>query len=406
MGVIYGNLRQEEKAEESYQNAFKHLDRMSERERYRTLGGYYLLVSHNYEKAIENYRTLVETFPADGGGHSNLAFAYLSMRQFDKAVASGAEAVTLDPNNVIKRMNYAMYAMYAGDFETSMEESRKVLEQNPAFGYAWFTLGRSAMAAGDFEAAREAFSTLGAEGGMGSTLAPVGEADLEMLLGRYARAVEVVAPAIETSENPFEQAVMLVALGDAQLALGDAERGAESARRAAEASQHESVLYLAGRVLLHAGDTDGMEAIAVQIEDKLQSQTAALAGLLRGERALLEDRMPEALRTLRDAWKDYDFWFAHFLLGRAYFEVGHYPEAIDEFDTCVRGKGEITDAFLVDSATLRHFPPALYWLGRTEEVMGNREAARELYREYLELRGEGDAADPLADDARTRAGQS
>ena len=26
---------------------------MSERERYRTLGGYYLLVSHNYEKAIE-----------------------------------------------------------------------------------------------------------------------------------------------------------------------------------------------------------------------------------------------------------------------------------------------------------------------------------------------------------------
>ncbi len=62
---------------------------MSERERYRTLGGYFLLVSHNYEKAIENYETLVELFPADGGGHSNLAFAYLSMREFDKAVASG-----------------------------------------------------------------------------------------------------------------------------------------------------------------------------------------------------------------------------------------------------------------------------------------------------------------------------
>jgi tetratricopeptide (TPR) repeat protein len=49
MGVVYGNMRREAEAEESYQQAFQHLDRMSERERYRTLGGYYLLVSHNYE---------------------------------------------------------------------------------------------------------------------------------------------------------------------------------------------------------------------------------------------------------------------------------------------------------------------------------------------------------------------
>ena len=149
MGVVYGNLRQEAEAEESYQKALQHLDRMSERERYRTLGGYYLLVSRNYEKAIENYQTLVDLFPADGVGHSNLAFAYLSVRDFAKAVASGGEAVALEPNNVIKRMNYAMYAMYAGDFETAISESNRVFEQNPAFGYALFTLARSAAAAGD-----------------------------------------------------------------------------------------------------------------------------------------------------------------------------------------------------------------------------------------------------------------
>ncbi|HSN55502.1 MAG TPA: serine/threonine-protein kinase, partial [Candidatus Sulfomarinibacteraceae bacterium] len=139
MGVVYGNLRQEDKAEAAYQRALQNLDRMSERERYRTLGGYYLLVARNYDKAIENYETLVELFPADGGGHSNLALAYLNVRDFDKAVASGAEAVELDPRNVIKRMNYAMYAMYAGDFATSMEQSKVVFEQNPAFGYALFT---------------------------------------------------------------------------------------------------------------------------------------------------------------------------------------------------------------------------------------------------------------------------
>ena len=37
MGVIYGNMRQQDKAEESYRRAFKHLDRMTEREKYSTL---------------------------------------------------------------------------------------------------------------------------------------------------------------------------------------------------------------------------------------------------------------------------------------------------------------------------------------------------------------------------------
>jgi len=406
MGVVYGNLRQEDQAEASYQKALQHLDRMSERERYRTLGGYYLLVSHNYEKAIENYETLVALFPSDGGGHSNLAFAYLSMRDFDKAVASGAEAVQLDPNNVIKRMNYAMYAMYAGDFKTSIEESKIVLEQNPAFGYAKFTLGRSAMAAGDVDVARDAFETLGSDGGMGSSLAPIGSADLEMVLGRVDPAVEVLEPAIEASENPFEQAAMLVALSEAQLARGEAEKAIDTARQAVEASRHDSVLYLAARVLLHAGDPDGMDEVAVKLDDKLQSQTTALAGMLRGERALREGFLPAAIRELRQGWQEYDFWFAHYLMGRAYFEAGHYPEAIDEFDLCIRRKGEITDVFLVDSATLRHFPPALYWLARTQEAMGSRDSAIELYGQYLELRKDADTPDELAVDAKARIAAS
>jgi tetratricopeptide (TPR) repeat protein len=230
----------------------------------------------------------------------------------------------------------------------------------------------------------------------------MGEADLELLLGRHARAVLVLAPAIESSENPFERAAMLVAMAEARLALGDVDEAVASARRAIEASRHESVLYLAARVLLHAGDIDGVEEIAARLEDKLQSQTSALAGLLRGELAFVEDRMPEAVRTLRDAWKGYDFWFAHYLLGRAYLEVGHLPEALDELDLCVRRQGEITDVFLVDSATYRHYPSALYWLGRTHDAMGNREAAAELYRQVLDLRTGADVLDPLAEDAEAR----
>ncbi len=227
-----------------------------------------------------------------------------------------------------------------------------------------------------------------------------------MVLGRDGAATEVLNAAIEASANPFEKAAMLVALAEADLARGESDQARDAALAAVELSKHDSVLYLAARVLLDAGDADGMEEIANQLDDKLQSQTTALAGLLRGERALREGFLPAAIRELREAWQEYDFWFAHYLMGRAYFEAGHFPEAIDEFDLCVRRKGEITDVFLVDSATLRHFPPALYWLGRTQEAMGSRASAMELYGQYLEVRKDADSPDPLADDAKARLEQS
>ena len=50
-------------ATEKWNSALKLLDRMTERERYRTLGLYYSVVTLNYEKAIDNYSQLVKLYP-------------------------------------------------------------------------------------------------------------------------------------------------------------------------------------------------------------------------------------------------------------------------------------------------------------------------------------------------------
>jgi len=404
MGVTYGNLRREAEAEEAYQKAFKHLDRMSERERYRTLGGYFLLVSHNYEKAIENYKTLVEQFPADGGAYSNLGYAYHMSRQFDKAVEAGRRSVELDPGNLIKRINYAIYATAAGDFETAISESETVYEQNPDFGYALFTLGRAAAASGDLERAQDAYARLAESGGMGSSLAPMGGADMLLTVGRYADAVEILEPAIAISENPFQKAAMLVALAEARLALGNPDAAVAAAEQALGLSENDGIQYLGARLLMSAGHVEEADEIALELENRLQSQTTALSALIRGERALDKGQLGTAMREFRFAREDFDFWFGHFLRGRAFFAAEHYPEALDEFDHCVRGKGEITDVFLVDSATLRYYPPAIYWLGRCHEALGNKTAADDLYRQYIGWRGEAEPADELAEDAIQRLG--
>jgi len=404
LGFVYGNLRQQEKAEESFQKALQHLDRMSERERYRTLGGYYLLVSRNYEQAIENYSKLVELYPADGVGPSNLALAYLYVRDLQQAVVFGRRALELDPNNVLKRMNYAMYAMYAGDFATAIEESERILEENPDFGYARFTLARSALASGDIEAAQSALEELAGSAGPGSSLAGIGQADLDMVVGRYAEAVTLLEPTVEGDAvlSDGGRAPELLVLAEAYQALGKDDDARLAARRAIQLSRQESILYPAARVLIAVGDLDHAQGLAIELENMLQSQTAAYADLIRGEIYLVGNRLLPAIEAFRAAVERYDSWFGHYLLGRTYIEAEHYPEALGELQTCVDRTGEVVDLFVVDSATLRYLPPVHYWLARSQEGIGDLEAARQSYERFLELRRTVGSTDPLVADAVKR----
>jgi tetratricopeptide (TPR) repeat protein len=127
-GVYANYFKQTDKAEASYQAAMKHTDRMTEREKYRTLGTYYMDIARNYEKAIENYETLVKLYPADDGGHGNLGLAYLFTGNLPRAVAEVKKSLEIYPKNSLQRYNYAMYSMYVGDFATAITCYDKAIE--------------------------------------------------------------------------------------------------------------------------------------------------------------------------------------------------------------------------------------------------------------------------------------
>ena len=66
---------------------------MTEREKLRTVGGYYLGIVRNYDKAIETYQELVAKYPADSAGYNNLAVAQFSVLNFAKALEYGRKAI-------------------------------------------------------------------------------------------------------------------------------------------------------------------------------------------------------------------------------------------------------------------------------------------------------------------------
>jgi eukaryotic-like serine/threonine-protein kinase len=408
MGSAYGNLKRFEQAEESYKKALKLIDRMTDREKYRTLGVYYLVVSRNYPLAIKNFETLVAGYPADEGGYLNLAFAYLLVRDFDKAVAAGRKATEIQPRSVLARTNYAMYAMYAGDFKTAIREANVALKENPSFEFALITVARSSVAAGDIEGGRQAYERLAALSESGKTMARLGQADLEMYLGRYKEAaalLEAIVAAGGKSQDPEDAAPQYLALSEAYEASGKRAQAIRMADRAIELSRHESVLFPAALVLIRVGQPDKAQKVADTLNGIIQAQTSSFARLIEGEIALTRKRLGDAVESLREGQKRYDSWFAHFLLGRAYVEAKSFPEALSEFELCVKRKGEAMDVFFLDASTIRYFPPAHYWLGRAQEGVGAVDAAHKSYNEFLALRPGADKSDPLVADTQKRAGQ-
>ena len=405
VAVLYSNQGRRDEAEKYFQLAMAKIDRMSDREKLRTRGGYYLIVRRDPDKAIEEYGQLVSRYPADTAGISNLALAYFYKRDMGKALAEGRRAIEIYPKNVPQRNNVGLYAMYAGDFETAIREQNEVLKMNPRFVLAYVGLALSQLAQGHPDSAAETWRKAAAIDPRGASDAALGLADIALYQGKAAEAVPLLEKGIEAdlaAGDPSSAAVKLAALAGSRLELGQHAAALAAADRAVSLGKGENVLYPSARVFLAAGKEARALALATLISSRLEQDPQAYADLIRGEAELLRGRPREALRILEGARKIADTWMGRYLLGRAYLDAGAYPDADRELETCSKRRGEATALFLDEAPTYRYFPPVSYYLGRVKEELKSP-AAADFYRAYLSIKASG-GADPLAADARKRVG--
>src|SRR5713226_2081551 len=125
MASMSANLNRQQDAENYFKQAMAHVDRMTERERYRTRGAYYRTFG-DLQKCVEEYNDLVRQYPADNIGHVNLATCYSDLRNMPKALEEARRAVEIAPKSEFQRRNLALIAAYAGDWQTAERESREI----------------------------------------------------------------------------------------------------------------------------------------------------------------------------------------------------------------------------------------------------------------------------------------
>lgn len=197
------------------------LDRITEREKYRTLGIYYATVTRNYEKAVETYATLIDLYPADNVARNNLAVSYFYTLDFENARRIGQQIVENYPTDTLYRTNYALYAMYSGDFEVGAYEAKIALQQDRERHKAYLPIAMARFVQLDFDAARDAYRRMADIGSRAESLAKIGEADMMMFQGRYAEAEATLLDGISIDEAENNRRALLIkraALADTYIA--------------------------------------------------------------------------------------------------------------------------------------------------------------------------------------------
>ncbi len=99
LGVAYGNMGQNEIADQYKEKAFELRDRVSEHEKLYITEHYYA-DSGQLDKGIAALELYKQTYPRDSIPYSNLAGIYMRLGQFDNALQNARAGVQVDPDSV------------------------------------------------------------------------------------------------------------------------------------------------------------------------------------------------------------------------------------------------------------------------------------------------------------------
>jgi eukaryotic-like serine/threonine-protein kinase len=372
-------LGREDQATALWERALTEMDSMTERERFRTLGLYYVAVAGDYPKAVESYQALVDKYPADNTGHNNMAISYYFMLDFKKAMEAAGRGLEIYPTNKTVISNYALFAMLAGEFDNGAQHAEELLAVDPGMWKAWLPIAMQKLASGDIAGAEQAYESMAKASDRGVPFSNLGLADVALFEGDYAKAAALLEAGVSGDLVDGNKRLLgrkYIALAEARAGLGDAAGAREALQQALDTQQGNGQLVPAALISLEIGDVAVAAEIAEVLGQELQPNSRSYGRVIDGAIATQEGRHADAVDALRSAITLTDSWLVRFYLGRAYFEAGRYVEALDEFEICLQRRGEATALFQDDDEPTWHAMAWLNtWMGKARDEMGITAAA-------------------------------
>jgi tetratricopeptide (TPR) repeat protein/predicted Ser/Thr protein kinase len=400
MGAMANNLGRPADAVKYLKLAMANADRMTERERLRNQGLYYL-TSGEWKNCVDEFSQLVSRYPADRVGQNNLANCYTELRNAPKALEAAQRAVEITPRGVGQRLNLAFIEEFAGDFPASEKEARAALEISPNAAQGYLVLAEAQLGQGHLKDASDSYHHLGTFGPLGKSTAADGLADLAAYQGNYAEADSILtqgAAADEAAKMPDNAARKYASLAHLEDVQGQNAAALAAIGKAVTGTPSIQIQFLAAMIYADTGDLPKAQKLATNLSAQTSSEPQAYSRIIQGVIALKRKDAKEAIRQITAGNNLLDTWIGRFALGQAYLDAGSFKEADAEFQQCLKRRGEAIELFDDNVPTYSYFPPVYYDDGRALDGMKSAGAA-EAYKNYLSSRGQS-TDDPMAKELR------
>jgi serine/threonine protein kinase/tetratricopeptide (TPR) repeat protein len=404
LAAAYSDLGEDTLWIENSRKAYELRDHVSsQRERFHIEGEYYDSVTGEKEKANQTYLDWIQVYPDDHRPHQNLGVNYCDMGQYDKSVEEEKTVLKLQPNNVNG------FAVLMGDYLAldQLENANNILEQaqtqkldhNVLGLYRYYT----AFLQNDSVTMQKQLAwALGRPGAKDALLSA--ESDTEAFYGRFDRARSLTQRAAQSAKNA--DMVETAAGWKANEAMREAEVGNNVQARgiasnALELSRGRDVEVQVALALARTGQVAQAEKIVAKLDAEYPRSTMVQNYWLPTIRAAIElqNTNPNKAIELLDETTPYELgealqghMYPAYLRGEAYLKLGRGHEAAEEFQKVLDHRGVVVNFVIGALARLQ--------LARAAALSGDTASARKNYEGFLELWKGADAYLPVLITAR------
>jgi len=404
MASVDIRLDRQQQAIKDMKLAMEHVDRMTERERYRVRGLFYVSVA-NWQKCAEEYTELVKRYPGDNIGHNNLGYCLAELRDFPKAAEQVRQDLAINPN-ATAASNLSLFSSYAGNFQDGEAHAREAQKKYPTWESSYLALTFAQLGQGQMSDAAETYSKLGKLNPHGASMAAWGLADVDLYQGHFTDAVRLLEQGVSAdlaANNKDAAAEKFAKIAYTQLSMQHKRPAIAAAEKALANSETSKIRLLTAQIFIETGELAKAQKLAASLASDLQTEAQVDSKIVEGGLALKRGDAPQAIKILTEANKLLDTWIGHLELGRAYLGARTFVEADAEFEQCIKRRGEALSLFIDEVPTYGYFPIVYYYQGRAREGMKSP-GAMESYRNYLNIRGQA-GEDPLLAEIRRRVGR-
>jgi serine/threonine protein kinase/tetratricopeptide (TPR) repeat protein len=431
------------------EEAMKHLDRVSDRERYLILGYYGQHFSASIAQPLQSYEELLKIYPDDIDGNVQLGSVYRNIEEWDKSLERFEKVLSIEDANVFGIQNrvyilkakglyeearefleahshgYASKAVFhrtmshlyldQGRLEDAARELEEILQIDPESVIYHRLKGHIHVIRNEWDAADTEYGHIIQKGSISQQLgAWVWKSRLLLARGQLKKAREEIDAGIEFSLKnklkAFEQDFLLLRayvnlrLGDFPEAVLSADQAYENATRLFIFDRMRLALLFKGLAQLEAGEIELAEQTAIELKSQIEISGCdrfvrvyqllmGCIALKKGNPAVALVEVGKAVEALSHQKSQYD---NHSLYFYTLAEAAERAGVIDKAQTYHERMIALTSGRL---GWGDRYALSYYRLGKIYQDKGWRDRAIEKYRQFVQIWKDSDIGQMEKEDA-------